>query len=660
MTPERIAVTFFGDYAAGHKDQKTISIDELSHLIEDTAAPAKSELPWLKLARFGNNKTRKGSLRHDANLIAISGVEADYDAEIIGFDQAVEIAEKAGLAAVLYTSPSHRPEKPRWRILCPLSSELPPDRRGWLIDRINGLYGGIFAGESWTLSQSYYFGSVDHNPAHRVEFVEGQTIDELDELDDIAIGKPNGAAPNGAHPSSATGPLDEDSLANTILTGEAYHVASVRLVGKWAQQKMPLIEAQRRLYDLFDGVFPADRDARWRQRRNDVPRTIADIYGKEAGQRDEKQAQRGGDTASSLILIDPATLHGIPVPPRQWLVPDWIPIARATSLYGAGGEGKTLLAQMLATACAIGKPWLGLPVRQCNSLLLFAEDDLDEMHRRQADINLYYGCTFAEISAMRWLPRLGDDNSLMVFENGRARHTPLFDQLLTAAVDHHAELVITDTLADVFPGNENDRSQARQFAQAALGHIARTTGAASLTLAHPSLTGSANGSTGSGSTGWKGTFRSQLYLETPKADEGDPPDQDIRALRRAKANFARRDETIELRWKAGVFVPLHAATGIIASIERRSAKRVFLDLLAAVVAQGRYVSESPQAAGHYAPQVFGRHPDREGFTRGDFKRAMADLFAEGKIVPGVHMDPARRPHACIVPAQGAHAAQANT
>ena len=92
---------------------------------------------------------------------------------------------------------------------------------------------------------------------------------------------------------------------------------------------------------------------------------------------------------------------------------------RATSLYGSGGEGKTLLAQTLATACAIGAKWLGLTVRQCNSILFFAEDDIDEMHRRQADINNCYGCDFADLGAMRWLPRLGDDNTLMSFDSNR-------------------------------------------------------------------------------------------------------------------------------------------------------------------------------------------------------------------------------------------------
>jgi RecA-family ATPase len=338
-----------------------------------------------------------------------------------------------------------------------------------------------------------------------------------------------------------------------------------------------------------------------------------------------------GHDPAPFIPIDPATLDGLAVPQRQWLVPDWIPMARATSLYGSGGEGKTLLAQMLATCCAIvGAKWLGLPVRKCNSLLYFCEDDLDEMHRRQEDINAHYGCSFADLGAMRWLPRLGEDNVLMTFDNGRAHHTPLFEQLLTSSKEHQAGLVVTDTLADIFSGNENDRGQARQFAQSALGHIARETGAAVLTLAHPSLTGMANSSTGSGSTTWKGTFRSQLYLETPKTEEGEPPDPDIRMLRRAKANYARRDDAIEIRWKDGVFICPHTtAGGIVGSIERRTAERMFLDLVEATTHEGQPVSSNSKS-GNYAPRLFAKRPkgQRGGFKTADFEHAMQALFAK--------------------------------
>jgi hypothetical protein len=108
----RISVMFFSDPGAQTKDEESIMLPVLAELIRAASAPEKARLPWLKLARFGNARSPRGSLRHDRNVIAISGIEADYDAERIGFDAATETAAKAGLLAILYTSASHTAERP--------------------------------------------------------------------------------------------------------------------------------------------------------------------------------------------------------------------------------------------------------------------------------------------------------------------------------------------------------------------------------------------------------------------------------------------------------------------------------------------------------------------------------------------------------------------
>jgi RecA-family ATPase len=118
--------------------------------------------------------------------------------------------------------------------------------------------------------------------------------------------------------------------------------------------------------------------------------------------------------------------------------------------------------QQLATAASIGKPWLGLPVRRCRSILHFCEDDLDEMHARQDEINRFYGCSWTDLDDMRWLPLVGEENTLMCFENGRGTLTSLFHELLAEAKGFGAGLVIEDTLADVFGGNER-RSGPRRW-----------------------------------------------------------------------------------------------------------------------------------------------------------------------------------------------------
>ena len=353
-------------------------------------------------------------------------------------------------------------------------------------------------------------------------------------------------------------------------------------------------------------------------------------------------------------LFNPTTLTGCPVPDRQWIVASWIPMKRATGLYGAPGTGKTSIAQMLCTAAAIGQPSLGLPVRRCRSVLLYCEDDEDEMHFRQDAINRFYGCTYDDLGDMRWLPRLGEDSILMTFEEGRGIATPLFRQVLTETKKFGALILVVDTLSDVFAGNELDRSHARQFVQQGLALIAREIKGAVIACAHPSVAGINSKSGNNGSTGWPGAFRSHLYLHSPKGDSGDAAEVDLgnleRVLTRKKMNWATAGETIKMRWHAGVFIAMNAPSGVLRSIGRRTCDRVFLDLLRAVIAGGNYVSESPQASGHYAPQVFSRRADREGYTAGDFKRAMVDLSAAGKIIPDVYVDPARRRHSCIAPA----------
>jgi hypothetical protein len=189
----QIVVTRFRSFAATTRTQMRCSLGSLADIILRTDAETKDALPWLKFATSGNKRTDKNSLRHDANVISVTDVEADYDGGRMTFDEAHETLQKQGLASVLYTSPSFTEVSPRWRVLCPLTEELPPARRDHLMGRLNGLFRGVFAGESWTLSQSYYYGSVKQNPSHRVTIIEGQAITEHDDLDETWIGKPAGA-----------------------------------------------------------------------------------------------------------------------------------------------------------------------------------------------------------------------------------------------------------------------------------------------------------------------------------------------------------------------------------------------------------------------------------------------------------------------------------
>jgi hypothetical protein len=260
-----VHVTFFRSHAAINKGEARYTPRELAERIRSTTADTKAALPWLKLARFGNRKTDQGSLRHDANVLAVSGIEADYDGGQVTFDEARETLEKQGLAAILYTSPSHTEDAPRWRVLCPLAEEAKPTQRRHLFGRLNGLFRGVFANESWTLSQSYYFGSVGNKPSHQVALIDGPPIDQHDDLDELWIGPPGTAGGTTAGTEAGKDARQTAEMVRLILTGEHYHCELRALAARLIGQNVPAGIAA----ELLRGIMLASlgpRDERWTDR----------------------------------------------------------------------------------------------------------------------------------------------------------------------------------------------------------------------------------------------------------------------------------------------------------------------------------------------------------------------------------------------------------
>jgi len=193
-----VTVTFFPDKLAQNQRSAALTLPQLAKQIRQQTGPSKVALPWLKLARFGNTRSRRGCLRTNANTDEITGIEVEHDKGEIAFDTAIATLRTASLRALFYTSPSYVPAaKERWRILLPLSSSQPPDMRALLVARVNGLFGGKLAVESFDLSRAYLYGSVNNNLAHRVEVIDGNFIDLRTDLDPGAIGKNGTPLHNG-------------------------------------------------------------------------------------------------------------------------------------------------------------------------------------------------------------------------------------------------------------------------------------------------------------------------------------------------------------------------------------------------------------------------------------------------------------------------------
>jgi putative DNA primase/helicase len=210
-----IEVTFFQNETAQTLRIAKLTLRQLAHRIAVQAADSKTELPLLKLAIFGTQRSDKNSLRTNRNLLHITGVEVEHDSGVVSFDAALDVMRQARIRALIYTSPSYIPEfKERWRILVPLSQNHPPENREKFVARINGLFGGEIAPESFVLSQAYYYGHVN-NPEHSVEVIDGEYLDLRDDTYAGSIFKDGSkvgdqVADGGSRSSSTNSRINDD------------------------------------------------------------------------------------------------------------------------------------------------------------------------------------------------------------------------------------------------------------------------------------------------------------------------------------------------------------------------------------------------------------------------------------------------------------------
>lgn len=357
-------------------------------------------------------------------------------------------------------------------------------------------------------------------------------------------------------------------------------------------------------------------------------------------QQDQRNPYMEDPAPRASQFYSASALDGLEVPPRHWLVRDLVPSGTVTLLGGDGGTGKSLLALQLACAVATGRTWLERHVSGGGAMFISAEDDDAELHRRLDDVVRASDMQFSDLDRLTIRSLAGEDALLAFLDRGSGvlSPSPLYAELDRRMDEEKPALVVLDTLADLFPGNENDRAQARHFIGLLRG-LAIRHDCAVILLAHPSLSGLNSGSGTSGSTGWNNSVRSRLYLERV-AQDGYEPNPDARVLSTKKANYGRTGGEISLTWRNGVFMADPVETGLDRMAKGAKAERVFLKLLREFSAQGRRVNANGGPT--YAPSVFAGCSDAEGVTKQAFKAAMDTLFRSGKIENATIGPPSRQ------------------
>jgi hypothetical protein len=355
------------------------------------------------------------------------------------------------------------------------------------------------------------------------------------------------------------------------------------------------------------------------------------------------------ETPVAIKWVDPREWEGVTPPKRRWVVDGMVPDGEVTLLTGAGGVGKTLLAQQLATAVSQGLPFLGRKTEQCRVMLFLCEDSEDELQLRQRDICNAMGLDLAELSpVLRIASRKFMDNLLAIWTSntGAMKRTAVWTALRDDALRFGARLIVVDTIADTFGGNEIDRSHVRQFVQACLGKLAQECSGAVLALGHPSKAGQAVGGDGtSGSTAWHASVRSRLYLQHAAKDKTGP----FRRLENMKANYGAGGDVFMLRWLRGAFdlvsaktaapggdAPGEAATGVASAPAAIPTMGNVIDdaILASVAeaaAEGVPMSKAVNSP-NWAPRVMRRRSDVLGlYLMDDIEAGWNRVVAAGRV-----------------------------
>lgn len=636
MLDNLFTVTFFKDHAASYKAVGRVSLQELGEQIEAEVAGDKKLLPWIKLAEFGNVKTKLGSLRHDDNVTTIAGCEGDYDGEKMSFDDALALLRTADVACILHTSPSHTPQAPRWRVLAPTSKPLAKEHRAQLVARLNGVLGGVLGPESFVISQSYYFGHLDNGIEYRVETLDGRPIDLCAELDAGAIGKhtpkPNG---NGATSHQYA---DFDALKEQVLSGATLHPSIVSIAAVLAGRGW----ARAQIREYVRLIFDAASQQRYLGRWPECERAIDWVCDREEAKGRTASESPDLVTPTAPLVVDSIAWDEVPVPERKWTVYERIPEKQVCILSGHGASGKSLLGLHLAAAHAAPRnEWLKALVKPGPSLFCDAEEDLDEIHIRLHAITAHYQCSYQDLIKGGLAVKTMIEDAMMAVPNpktGVVQPTALYRQILEYAGDMKTVQVVIANSANVFAGNENDRSQVQQFA-AMLRRIAVASGGSVVLISHPSLAGLSTETGLSGTTQWHNAVRARMWLHGVRASEDDSKEEvaDLRVLDFMKNQYGRPQEGLTLRWRDGMFLPEAGVASLDKMAREMRLEEVFLTILKRFWNTGRSnVSENKTST--YAPKKFVVEPEAKAIHAKvkELDAAMVRLLAAGRVKTGSH------------------------
>lgn len=509
--------TIFATMAATEKRQVRMSPREFADAIAKMFAQHKTGLPWTKLATFGDDADRESRcLRHNGNVRKIYGVEADYDGEELSLAWADAKLHDAGIAALIYESPSHRPDAPRWRVMCFTSKALALTERERLMARLNGVLDAEIDRSSFDLSRAFLFGGITGRPAPKVKLVDGMAIDLADHLDARALGRngkpyrPRETAANDDHDISSELTSEEVERIRSAL--DAIPSDEIESYDPWREMGMALHHAFNgdpegmALWDeasQWTATYdPDELEKRWDSfgRYGDQPVTLGSIFrlAKQHGWKDPRKTKSIAREFAGLRFYTPG--DSAKVEPPEYVVKHLIARGDVSCIFGPPGAGKSLIGPHIGYQVALGEPAFGMLTKQGVVFYVAAEDE-SGLHQRVAGI----------------LARQGDTPNFRLVGGVSdlfSEDAPDLEALLEAVEDQGPALIVIDTLAVAFPGLEENDAKSMGRVITNCRQLAKH-GAAVILVHHGTK---ADGSTPRGHSSLNGALEMTMRIE--RGDDG--------------------------------------------------------------------------------------------------------------------------------------------
>lgn len=321
-------------------------------------------------------------------------------------------------------------------------------------------------------------------------------------------------------------------------------------------------------------------------------------------------------------------------PEYEWLIPHWLGW-HPTLLSGRGSIGKSLLAQQVGTALALGKEFLGQARDPLKVLIWACEDDHDELWRRQERICKGFDARLGDLTNLTIDARLGLNNVLYGVEYGKGGWTLAHAELQAQIEESQADILILDNIGHCYGGGENNRHEVTTFC-AGISGLCPSRPFASILIGHLAK---AQGSEYAGSTAWENAVRMRWYMGDKLPDqqqsEDDDPDPTTRYLCKRKANYTALDY-LQLAYGDGTF-SVHRTNGadgpVMHGLRQQQAARVVKDGLAKLTAMG--LSAGSTKGANYLPTLIIEYKLHEDLTRGELARSMQAMMVSGALVRAI-------------------------